>query len=65
MEEYMKVNIKMIKKIVMVFFIGLMKEYIKDFGKMENKMEKMNFLIQKKREWKGEQEIGKRIKWFI
>ena len=33
---------------VMVFFIGLMEEYIKDFGKMENKMEKVNFLILKK-----------------
>ena len=66
MEEYMKVNIKMIKKMVMAFFIGQMEEYIKDFGKMENKMVKVNFLILKKREWKkGEWEKGKRIKWII
>ena len=48
MEEYMKENIKMIKKMVLVHFIGLMEEFIKVIGKMENKMVKENFLILKK-----------------
>ena len=48
MDEYMKVNIKMIKKMDMEFSIGLMEEYIKDIGKMENKMELENFSIRRK-----------------
>ena len=48
MEEYMKENIKMIKKMVLAHFIGLMEEFIKVIGKMENKMVKENFLILKK-----------------
>ena len=60
MEEYMKVNIKMIKKMDMVFFIGLTEEYIKEIGKMENKMEKGNFLILKKKN--GKKVYGKKEK---
>ena len=45
MEENMKENIKMIKKKDMVFIVGLMEEYIKEIGKMEDKMEKENFMI--------------------
>ena len=45
MEENMKGNIKMIKKKDMVFIVGLMEEYIKEIGKMEDKMEKENFMM--------------------
>jgi len=45
MEENMKENIKMIKKKDMVFIVGLMEEYIKEIGKMEDKMEKENFMM--------------------
>ena len=60
MGEYMKENIKMIKKMDMVFFIGLMEEYIKDIGRMENRMEKGNFLIRRKKN--GKKENGKKEK---
>ncbi len=43
-------NIKMIKKMVMVFLNGVMEGCIKVFGKMENKMEKVNFLMGKMEE---------------
>ena len=45
MEEDMKVNIKMIKKKDMEFLNGLMVKNIEDIGLMENKMEKVNFII--------------------
>ena len=44
MVESMKVNINMIKNMVMVFISGLMEENMKDFGNMENNMEKENII---------------------
>ena len=45
MGENMKENIKMIKRKDMVLIVGLMEEYIKEIGKMEDKMEKENFMM--------------------
>jgi len=39
MVDLIKENIKWIKKKDMVFILGLMEEFIKVIGKMENKME--------------------------
>ena len=47
MGENIKVIIKMIKKMDMVFLNGLMEKNIKDIGKMESKMEKENFTMTK------------------
>ena len=60
MEEFMKENIRMIKKMDMGFSLGLMEEYIKDIGKMENNMEKESSLIQKK--IYGKKVNGKKVK---
>ena len=43
----MKENIKMIKKKDLGLFIGVMEKFIKDIGKMENKMEKGNSMTRK------------------
>ena len=43
----MKVNLKMIKKMDMGNSLLMMVKYIKENGKMENKMEKENYLILK------------------
>ena len=40
------VNIKMVKKKDMVLLNGLMEKYLKDNGKMENKMVKENYIYQ-------------------
>ena len=44
----------------MDYFIGLMGEYLKDIGIMENNMEKGNFMIQKKTF--GKKDFGKMVK---
>ena len=44
MEGNMMENILMIKKKDMELLNGLMEKYIKDIGKMENKMGKVNFI---------------------
>ena len=43
MEENMKVNLKMIKKMDMENSLLMMVKYIKENGKMESKMEKENY----------------------
>jgi hypothetical protein len=45
MEENMMGNIKKIKKKDMEYLNGLMGKFIKDNGKMVNKMEKENFVF--------------------
>ena len=47
MEEYIKGNIKMIKKKDMEFLFGLAEENIKDIGKKGNKMVKGKYIILK------------------
>lgn len=67
----MKVDLKIIKKKVLVFFIGLMEIYIKEIGKMESKMVKGNITIQnikfgKKDIGRMEKELnGTRIKFYV
>ena len=54
------VNISMIKKKAMEYLSGLMEKYIKDIGKMESKMEKVNsFSLQI---INGKKEFGKKEK---
>ena len=57
MEENMKVNIKMIKKMDMVYLNGKMEKNIKGNGKMVSKMEKENFIFLRK--IFGKREFGK------
>jgi len=44
MEEYIKENISLIKRMVLENFHGVMEESIEVCGKMENSMEKENFI---------------------
>ena len=60
MEENMKENIKMIKKMDLVHLNGQMEKDIKAIGKMENKMEKENFISLLK--INGKKEFGKKEK---
>ena len=46
MEENIEEIIKMIKKMAMENLFGMMEKDIKDFGKMENKMEKGRSFLQ-------------------
>ena len=56
----MKENMLKIKKKDMVFLNGLMEKYIKAIGKMENKMEKENFIFLLIKN--GKVEFGRKVK---
>lgn len=45
MEKNILVNLKMIKNMVLAHFIGEMVEFMKDNGKMENNMVKVNIQL--------------------
>ena len=45
MAENMKAIIKTIKEMDMELFIGVMEKFIKEIGKMENKVEKANSIL--------------------
>jgi hypothetical protein len=68
MEENMRVSIKMIKNMVMVFLNGLMAVSTREIGKTVNNMEEefmlVFFLGSNGSEREGEWYEGKRIKWI-